>query len=334
MRRDFFDSDGKMRGAYRSDPRMSLDPGQVDTNALGVPLGGTMAQVPTLNSRDPRAMASVFRPFGQAQGGPEGPQAPLPQVINPAQQQADMRGVALASVPGRMLANSGVIGPTAGDAMREQALAATRQERWSMTGGPSRARNALEALEQSQERDRQAQRQVQVAQGTPQVAAGGAGNVAWDPNGNNGRGGVVNEMRPPDEVRGAPVRDRFEQIKDLGAAIKSVLNKDVDPQSMMYLAAEKDPVKLKAMLESITGGASPGLVKWLEDEMMALNGTGGAASPSTGLRASPSTGLRASPSTGSGQAAGNGGGASAGPTSKPAAGNSGGRMSKWARKLD
>lgn len=72
MRRDFFDSDGVSRAGYRSDPRMSLDQGQGEADAQGVPLGITMVPVQGVTKQiapeGKRTSVEIGVPTGQTIG--------------------------------------------------------------------------------------------------------------------------------------------------------------------------------------------------------------------------------------------------------------------------
>lgn len=296
LRRDFFDSDGHIRAGFRSDSRMSLDPGQAEANANGVPLGLVMAPVPTPNSMDPRAMAMVGRPDDQAVGRLAG-QAAVPGQPNGVNWQGMEQG--LATPMGRGLANSGVIGATANDNIREQTLAATRNERWGMLSGPSRARNALEVLTQQQQADQQAQRQVKVAQGTPQVVSSPGGIGGWDPSANDGKGAMISEVRAANQT-GKTLADH-EKVYDpttgmTGAQLLSMWGKARpraanDPTNRMMLAiaigqAKGDPAKIQAA-QNMYGKDNPGDPQQVAFALARLKFLGIDPEADTGVAATP-----------------------------------------------
>jgi hypothetical protein len=227
-----FPTSAGLPGGYN----MGNDPRFVPTDAQGVPIGQQMVPVRGLSG-------------GTASIGMNPDVGPLPS-----------------SVP--MRPDAGIMPPTLGQApdfgyaavLRASPQETAQLKAWRTQGRTLEQQDSITArlkeFEQGQQAaNASATRQIAVAQGTPQVAAGGAGNVAWDPNANDGTGGVVSDVRLPNEVRSTqadPQTVRIKQIKDLTSAYRAMIP-HLDPmtewQMQAELSKEQDPAKKRAIMQ-------------------------------------------------------------------------------------
>lgn len=166
---------------------------------------------------------------------------------------------------------------------------ATRGARWDQSGPTSAVNRAVGQIRSQgaamDALNRQTDAQIRLAQGTPQVQAGGAGVGAWDPVARR----VVTEMRPEAQAAGASVEER---VAKLAQAYKAVSGKDIDPVAMMQVTVQQDPVKRKELLDKLTQG-NPELSQVIAGMMQALMGGSAAPAGATGARAGAQDGAGA-----------------------------------------
>jgi hypothetical protein len=112
----------------------------------------------------------------------------------------------------RAMANSGVLKATQGetDTLRRMGRG-TFDAGTANTSGRQNQQQDLDFARQQSAYDAQAKRQVQVAQGTPQIVASGAGVGGWDPS----TGQPFSEVRAPNVYNGkGATRAEHEKIMD------------------------------------------------------------------------------------------------------------------------
>ena len=185
-------------------------PGSVATNRMGVPQGQTM--VPVYGLSRGQAMAGVPElPPGQM--GPARSRINLPPDISGATGSIDnLDRVASESPMVRGLVNSGVLKASQAetDTLRRMGRG-TFDAGTANTRGQQNQQQDLEFARGQQAADAQAQRQIAVAQGTPQIVASGAGVGGWDPS----TGQPFSEVRAPNVYNGkGATRAEHEKIMD------------------------------------------------------------------------------------------------------------------------
>lgn len=286
-RRAFNMGEGFIPADKQGNP-LPMTPGEIGT----APAGSMMRKFPTSRGEAYAAVpvatpsAGPALPVGMGEGGTLNAQGGVPALpvggSRPGWGSEGMQPI-----------RKGYVGPEAAagaartaemDRARRESMDATREARWNVKGGSTTERNraasgALAALQARREADDQAARQIKVAQGTPQAAAGSGGVATYQPD-QQGGGTWNTQMTPQVAASSAgmmgtdaagkmhtfasPEKQRqwTEKMADLAPVIKTAFGANVDPNSVYALALVKDDAKRAEMSKLLTA-QNPELAKYV-----------------------------------------------------------------------